>query len=392
MRVYTFLKKRYVSYAVVLVSLSYTSCSQSEDKTLGNYQQQTIKIDPNNVTDGLKLDQYSVDSVCSLSFPNGIELHEITKFVIKNERIYIMDSRLDKTIFVFDSFGKYLFKAGERGRAKNEYIDGPQDFFVDDDNNIHVFDNRAKKILIFNNMGKLSTVIDVMQYFPRTFGMKADKNYLFEFNFDKDEENTVLAECDEKNTIKSKLLHRLDKYYFYNEQTFFANDKRLSHIPIMADSVLVFNNDTLEKVVKFDFGGKFLMIEHPSLVLNMHSPKEISAYKGVRYLQSYQETENLILLDYVYQSNVNFWLFNKRTKKSVIGPFIFDGLSPFHNYFIKDNQIITIVCEEAVSIDETDTSFNKDIFERNYKTSSKQLQDIYDGKTKLPAIVYISIK
>lgn len=393
MKLYTFLRKLFVFSFVICVSFTNISCSLYENNTLGNYQLKTIKIDPEKVSDGLNLCQYRVDSICSLSFPNGMELHEITKLIVKNDRIYIMDSRLDRTIFVFDCSGKFLFKAGDRGRAKNEYIDGPADFFVDNDNNIHVFDNKAEKIIVFDHTGSVCNVIDVRLYYPYSFGMMPNKKYVYDFNFDKDEENTALAVCDENNIIKDKLLYRSEKYTFVpSSQTFFANANRLSHIPLLADSVIVFNNDTLEKVVKFDFDGKFIMKEAPSLVIDLHEPQEISAYQGVRALLSYQETDNLILLEYIYKSMTNYWLFNKCTKRSISGNFLFEGLSPFHNYYIRDNQIITIVCDESVSIDENDSNFDKKEYNANYEKSSEQIKDMYDGKTKLPAIVYFSIR
>ena len=384
--------ERLVNYIFVgLLTLAYVSCSESSWNELGEYKKETIKINPGMISGQLKKERYNVDSVCSLSLPEGMELREITKFTVKNNRIYIMDSRLGKTIFVFNNTGRFLFKAGERGRAKNEYIDGPTDFFVDNDGNIHVFDGHAKKIMIFDNTGKVKNVINTMHYFPHSIGMKANNKYMFDFNYDKDEENTVLAEYDENN-ITNKLIHRKDKYFYDIGQTFYANDSRLSHIPLMADSVIIFSGDTLEKVVKFDFNGKFIMQESPSLILELHNPEEISAYKGVRALLSYQETDKLILLQYVYQSRITYWLQDKDTKKVISGPFLFDGLSPFTNYFIKGNQIISIVTNEGMPTDKNYFEKKGDTFKTNYNKSPKQLQDIYDGKTKLPVVVFISIK
>ena len=368
------------------------SCSQSNWNELGVYKRETIKINPEKISGQLKKDRYNVDSICTLSLPDGIELHEISKFIVKDNKIFVMDSRLDKTIYVFDNSGKFLFKAGEKGRAKNEYIDGPSNFFVDNDGNMHVFDRNAKKILIFNNNGKIKKVIDFIQYFPNSFGMKASNKYILDFNFDKDQNNTVLAECDENNIITNELIHRVDKYYYDIEQTFFANEDRLSHIPLMADSVLVFKDDTLEKIVKFDFGGKFLMEEEPSLVLKLNKPENLTAYKGVRALLSYQETDNLVLLEYIYKKSVNYWMYNKKTSNCTSGPIIFDGLCPFVNYFLKGNQIISIITKNEVPTDGTGEEYDKDIYKRNYNNSPKQIQDIYDGKIKLPAIVFISTK
>lgn len=385
--------KRLVNYIFIgLLALHCISCSESNWNELGEYKKETIKINPEIISGQLKKERYNVDSVCSLSLPKGMDLHEITKFIVKNNRIYIMDSRLDKTIFVFDNTGRFLFKAGERGRAKNEYLDGPTDFFVDNFNNIHVYDGRAKKILIFDVIGKVRKAVDVKHYFPNSFGMKNNGRYMFDFNFDKDKDNTVLVECDNNNLIDHKLIHRLDKYYFNKERSFFANGARLSHIPLMADSVLVFNDDKLEKIVNFDFNGKFIMKEAPSLVLQLSTPEEMHNYKGVTSLSNYQETEDFIMMEYIYNSKVQLWFYNKKDKSHTYGPYIFDGLSPFSNYFIKDNQIISIVTNDELPIDKNYFKKRENTYKTNYNKSPKQLQDIYDGKTKLPAVVFISIK
>lgn len=88
----------------------------------------------------------------------------------------------------------------------------------------------------------------------------------------------------------------------------------------------------------------------------------------------------------------NYWLLNKCTQKSISCNSLFEGLSQFHNYYIRDNQIITIVCDESVSIDENDSNIDKKEYDANYEKSSEQIKDMYDGETKLPAIVYFSIR
>lgn len=371
-----------------------TGCSQS-DNSLGYYQSSTIKIDLDDKSFSLNAEQYSVDSVCHLSLPEGLEIHEITKFMVKNGRTYIMDSRLDRTIFVFDHTGKFLFKAGERGRAKNEYIDGPADFFVDNDNNIHVFDGHAKKIIIFGQEGKVMKTIDVRSYFPQSFGLFNNEKYAFDFNLDKLDGNTVLAICDEKNEIAKKLLFRSENYYLFpSKQTFFVNGDRMSHIPFMSDSVLVFNKDMLEKVVRFDFGGKFLMKEKPELAIDKQTePLDISAYKGVRYLSNYQESDELILLEFVYQGFSNYWLYDKKNKRTIVKNYtLLEGLSPFNMYYIKDRQIAAIIGSEDIEIDRSDPDFDEKEFKKNYNMSSDSIKEIFDENKKLPAIVYISIK
>lgn len=387
--------KKTILYGITAsLMLLEVACSQSEN-SLGEYNSSTMKINLDGKNSSLIADQYSVDSVCHLSLPEGMKIHEITKFLVKNGRTYVMDSHLDRTIFVFDYNGFFLFKAGERGRAKNEYMDGPADFFVDDDDNIHVFDGNAKRVIVFGKEGKVMKTIDVRNYFPQSFGLLNNKKYAFDFNLDKLDGNTVLAVCNEKNEIDKKLLFRSENYYLFpSEQTFFVNGDRMAHIPFMSDSVLVFNKDVLEKVIKFDFGGRLLIKEKPKLATDKQSePQDISDYNGVRYLSNYQESDDLILLEYVYQHYSNYWLYDKQNKKVIVKDYrLLDGLNPFYMYYIKDRQIVAIVGEEDVEIDKSDPDFDEKDFQKNYDISSTPIKEMFDGKTKLPAVVYISVK
>lgn len=369
-------------------------CSQSEN-SLGDYNSLTMKIDLNGKNFSLIKEHYSVDSVCHLSLPEGMEIHEITKFLVKNGRTYVMDSHLDRTIFVFDHIGNFLFKAGERGRAKNEYMNGPADFFVDNEDNIHVFDGNAKKIIVFGKDGKVMKTLDVRDYYPQSFGLLDNKKYAFDFNLDKYDGNTVLAVCNEKNEIAKKILFRSENYYLFpSEQTFFVNGDRMSHIPFMSDSVLVFKKDMLEKVIRFDFGGRLLLKEKPELAIDKQSePQDISNYTGVQYLTNYQESDDLILLEYIYQNYSNYWLYDKQNKRVVAKDYrLLNGLNPFYMYYIKERQIVAIVGKEDVEIDKSDPDFDEKEFKKDYDMSSTPIKEMFDGKVKLPAIVYISVK
>lgn len=126
------MKVRNVMLNLICVSLLVTllySCSDTQICELGSHTSITIKIDPENITKSLEVGDYSIDSVCSLAMPNNVKYYSETKFIVKNNRIYVMDSDYNHTIYVFDISGAFMFKLGERGRAAYEYIGGPIDFF-----------------------------------------------------------------------------------------------------------------------------------------------------------------------------------------------------------------------------------------------------------------------
>lgn len=118
------------SLSIILLLCLVTACGKEETYGLGKHRTVVFKIDPLKITQSLGRNDYRLDSVCTLSFPDSMK-YETTKILAKGNRIYVLDSRVGHTVYVFDSSGKYLFKLSERGRASYEYAGEPKDFFVD---------------------------------------------------------------------------------------------------------------------------------------------------------------------------------------------------------------------------------------------------------------------
>ncbi len=367
------------------------SCTQTTTVGLGKHESVVIKIDPSSETKSFGRNEYSVDSVCSLSFPDEM-IYATSKFVVDNNRIYVLDTNVSHTVYVFDYSGKFLFKLGERGRAKHEYTGEPDDFFVDKMNNIHVFDQSGQKVLSFTKKGQIFRIVVTGEHFPYSFGLTNNNRYAY-CRSDKSEDGSkpALMFCNWNDENPQNLIPMGDTYcYLPSKRTFFANDKRLSHIPILSDSVLVFINDSLEKVVHFDFGGRFVTKEKKDVVLSMNKISALGRYNGVWALLEYQETEDLLYLDYIYSSYGRIWLLDKRTGKTINTISLFEGVYPFSKYYLRGHQIIAFADKETVD-DLRKISCN-DKFKENLLKSAPQVKDLIEGKIKAPALFYISLK
>ena len=213
---------------------------------------------PGDTTHVLTQDEYIIDSICALECPNEKEFFEVSKFMVKNGRTYIMDSRVTHTVYVFDHKGHFLFKAGEKGRAKNEYIQGPTEFFVDNQNNLHVFDYDGQKIIIFNDKGNVDKVISTREHIPHTFGLTNDNRYMYAYNQEA-KYGAALTIDDEDNKAQDVLIPLKSEFGFSGYHQFDSNGNRLSHIPNLSDSILVYKNSSLEKIVRVDFHGKTII-------------------------------------------------------------------------------------------------------------------------------------
>lgn len=376
------------------------SCSQSKDIPFEGSERLAFVIDPTLESGVMDLNQYTVDSVCSLTIPDGIDDIVNTKFIVEGGLIHIMDSRINSTIFTFDHLGRLLYKSGAKGRAKNEFLNGPSDFFVNSNGSIFAFDDNAQKVLEFKN-GTFIDRIDVRKYLVDSFGMTSNGFFLYCAN-NKGENYPALVMCDKNNENEEILIPCKQYPYIFhpqNNQTFFSNGNRLSHVPLLSDSVFVFMDNQIEKIVKFDFKCGFLTKEHPDWPavmpnkdpLDVDKMRKILEYKGVQSLLSYRESDDCILLEYLYQNTSKYWFYNKQTHHVVSDYGLFDGASPFCKYYLKGNQIVAYVEQENVE-KMKEYYYANESKRKDFEKSSPQVKDLFDGKINTPALFYFTIK
>lgn len=341
------MKYPYLIFAFILCMIS---CSKGEKSMLADGNIEIIDIaNPGDTTHVLTQDEYIIDSICALECPNEKEFFEVSKFMVKNGRTYIMDSRVTHTVYVFDHKGHFLFKAGEKGRAKNEYIQGPTEFFVDNQNNLHVFDYDGQKIIIFNDKGNVDKVISTREHIPHTFGLTNDNRYMYAYNQEA-KYGAALTIDDEDNKAQDVLIPLKSEFGFTGYHQFDSNGNRLSHIPNLSDSILVYKNSSLEKIVRVDFHGKTIMNERPDLIYKPINVSDIENDEfmkyfqtgGVIYLEEYQETDSLQYLTYCYHAQKHKWLNEKNKNRVICGIQLFIHKSPLLYHYLVDNQIVTL--------------------------------------------------
>lgn len=385
-------------WEVCVITLTLCSCISNRDGNLGDYESIAIKINPMETNSPFEATQYIIDSIRPLDVPDNLSAFEEKKVFANDRKVYILDSDVSKTILVFDIWGHYLYKLGERGRAKNEYPYGPTDFFVTQNGDVHVFDMDGKRILIFDDKGKFKNKIETPLI--NSFGMTSNGKYLYCIDnpdLPGEEPDPSLLLYDIKSDKKMSLIP--SKHYTYHYyprfRTFFNNDDKLYHIPILSDSVIVFKDDVVEKVIRFDFTCGFLSKEKPETVRNNSdgTPPNVSRkdYQGVNAIHEYQESDSYIYMRYLYQFHVRRWFYNKRTKQIVHGNRLFAGLNVFNDYFLKGNQIIAYVGRENVEMLK-EYCESEDVDMEEYKKTPSFVKMFQSGKLSAPALVYITIK
>ena len=383
------IKQATIATICVTAALLLSCIEKGTEYEMDRHESVVINIDPSEETGLVTADQYTIDSIVSLDIPEKAKDIIVERFEVAGGRIYIMDSYVNKTIFVFNSKGEYLYKLGERGRAIYEYTDAPTDFFVDKFNNVYVFDQAGQKVMVFDRKGRLLNSTSASRYWAMSFGLASNNRYAYSKNGKGDYGALVFSDWNHANERNVLPCH--DRLLFEpTKVSFFRNGDRLSHIPVLSDSVLVFREDSLIKTVKFKFKGGFLKDDIPEVTSDLKKTKEIKDYKGVISLYSYQETDNLILLEYLYQKTVNRWLYNKATGQVVNNFNMFEGTNPSMSYILKDKQMIGLVQDDIL---ERYSELKDDpAYQAHLSKSPSQIQQIMAGEVKLPLIIFYSLK
>lgn len=405
------IKAKYLAL-VVFSMLIFAACSLETPNALGDYKKETITVDSLEAQSKLLTkEQYSIDSVCSLELPQNLEYYSVRRLMVRNNRAYVQINSYENSVYVYDSNGKLLWKTGrndvvkfvsdsdgkirkvgKKADAKDEQTVDPADFFVDDDNNLHIFDRGAQKIFVFDSEGKVVKTIYTQRDNPCAVGLMNNGEYMLSFA-----ENTcgaALANYDEFGSIKKQLLPFGKKYNLRSaNRLFFQNGNRLCHIPLFSDSILVFYNDKLEKVVKVDFKGRFITDVIPDVITGEVKKDEtfkISSFDGVQYISVYQETDSWINVCYALKKLGVERLIRKKTNETFSGNTLFEGLQPFTHLFLLDDKLVFLAQKDMVEYIRRQPRDEK--FMEEYNKSAPQVQALIDGKIKAPAIFYISIK
>lgn len=373
------------------------SCNSSKKNNNDGRRRERYSITPNVYTEGIKKSQYSIDSICSLNIPDEIIEIGIDKIIVVNGKIFILDTDITKKLYIFDFEGNLINIIGERGKARDEFIGKPDEFFVDSKAKLHVFDKIGQKIIVFNDDGSVDKVIETHDFFPHSIGLTSNDKYMMSFmvghkngnNKKESSSSLILLDHDCKN-YKQLMSSDRDLFCCISDHTFFQDQEGLAYIPCFSDSVIIFKQDTIDKVVSFDFGGKILCKEMSEKLEQSENYSFMSDYQGVMGIKRYQETSSLVYIDYIYNHHGVFWLYNKENGQTINGSEIFEGINPYSYYFLDGKRIIAYIDDKIV--EGFKQFYNNNAFQENLNKSPEQMRDLMEGRIKVPALFYITLK
>ena len=225
----------------------------------------------------------------------------IDKLIVRENKIYILDKEITKSLFVFSIEGKFLYKINRAGRGPGEYIE-PDDFSIDHSKNeVLIWDRDQKKILFHNK-----TQFIKEKSIPHNFSFISHlRNHIVAINNSCMEEKNCFKVLlfDRAFNIKEKLesFERKDDRVNWDLQIpLFENNSGVYITEAFSNTIYKMDNDlNYAPFVTIDFQGKGI------------SYKEKEKKPREEFLSSLWKTKNKAFLvdNFLKQSDFEYFNF-----------------------------------------------------------------------------------
>jgi len=195
---------------IIIVLLSICRCGRNNnsfDNFSNLISDSTIMINVHPTNDVVSFDHIFKDiKIIHLKEELGNIIGSVDKIISHNQNFYLLDKRISKRIFVYDSTGTFKFHIGRVGRGPGEYIE-PTDFtFIGDE--VLVLDQFSHRMLKYSNQGDFLSDIETQLSFSEIEYVSDSHSLIARAGYNNGEghENYELLEIDTLGHLISEYL------------------------------------------------------------------------------------------------------------------------------------------------------------------------------------------
>lgn len=342
----------------VILMLALISCSKDSSK-LNNYNRIKIEVpEISTVLQHINI-QYELSDVIYLSCPQ--DLGDISGTpIFCNNRIYAYDSQR-RFVMVFDKNGNYLFRVGGLGHASNEIIGQISSFDVNTSTNyIHIFNREGYKIIIYDNNGKFVNTIHLNDCLPISLKLLKDNNYIASNScISSKNRNSQLLKMDGNGEKFQVLLednkeNRLTCEGISTAPLYSDGNNLITYLPIMSDSLIVLESDTIKHVIKFNFADGF---PSEKMINQAKENGKLEIDNDIEYISKAQVNNHYVLMEFYaskkgkgYSENYTL-LYDRKKHKCYLQRGCFELPKMIGRVItICDNNLIVLISSDDVNI------------------------------------------
>lgn len=378
-------------YLSILV-FSLCACQPKEQPqsfSYSDYPIDTIEIDPTIITRALDTTEYIVEDCFSLEMKDGVQDIIAADVQLYNDRIYILDERENKTVFVYDTQGHLLHQLGQIGHARNEYVGSPTCLSINRVNGeVHVYERNAARLLVFDKDGSYRRSVR-FTLIPERICVTGTGNYLCSFESSKNHEDKLALYSPTGEKVKG-LIPLTDKEKLYQWNCFYTDNQTIYHLSPMTDYAVEIKDDSIGSVLKLNFGDCYVSEETMKLAQEKKDLDILLNHAGVQFVESVEITDSLIHISYAFNGKKRNYL-QIRSKYMALndGGSYYCGRWPGAHHWISEDKLIYIFSKEDVEqINEFADKTNTKI----YNDTNDKIKKVLDGVIEPPVFVSVRIK
>lgn len=352
---------------LISISIGCNPANKNEKETINNPKEIiTIKT-----ADAVELNLSKIfDTITFIPLRNNkTGAVSVDKIIFNKDKIYILDKKFAKGVFIYSKNGDFIKRVGNIGRGPGEY--GEINDFDYYDNKIVISDN-PNKLLIFNEKGDF--ISRMISDFTFSSFISADNGYLFFNSYRSSVDNSFFNVIKTDKNLKfmqgylpykKELLHNNTLSY---KSHFVRTDDEILFSQAFTNTVYSYKNNLFKAKIKFNFESKpipenfttefikpedlrniftsgFSHLSEPFFSSSQNGFYKI-LYNGADHYVVQAPSKKILIVDYYYDDifGIPLYSFNGISQKRLIGTINWESVlmtlsDPSSDYNLKKPQL-----------------------------------------------------
>lgn len=177
------------------------------------------------------------------------------KILTKNNNVYILDRTSTNTVYTYDKNGNFIFKIDKQGKGPGEYIQ-MMDFYVDDQENIYIWDIMNKNIIKYSMQGEKYEKFN-MKYYFQEFSLIGNNKIIARNVYDKGQIKASLAKIDllsqeSEINIKARPIYDDMQIVQNSSHYLFKSENSVLFNPMFSNEIFEINDGNIIKKIIFN--------------------------------------------------------------------------------------------------------------------------------------------
>lgn len=326
-----------ITCLIIVLLFLLSGCNNPRNNNNNKEAIPTIKVPDVGAQDGLYVENidglFDTIQFIRLETDSNCLIGEIMKIEFFEEKFFILDSDVTKTLFCFDRNGGFLFKINNIGKGPGEFI-SPVDFSINDQKKeLSLLDVGSQKIITYNLNGTFIKEINYVDKFGAIdishLHMDGDLTYAM---LDKPElscDNFIKIYDGTKEVSGS---FKIDKYNWNIPSGFSSRFSRNTnpmflYVSKTSDTIYSINKYEFKPFYYIDFQGMKVCYENINPKLSYYEKtKELLKQESYRLEGKVFKANDIIFFSFSFNTNpiIYHCFFEGKSEKLIISHFVND--------------------------------------------------------------------